>query len=224
MPPALISACASSRWKLYLASMLPGKHMRFRSCTSADRNAVLRFVLTVGLSCLLFSAAWADPEISGIVNARQESMKDMAKAGKTISGMFEGKIPYSASDFKHAAETIKTRSGDALAREFPTMSLGPPSAAKSEIELSRDEFDALARKVADFAAVVSASADKAPDGITQDMRMGASVPTTGSSLLGKRKTGQGEEEDISKIPAEHAFHLMMQECSACHTKFREKVQ
>ncbi|WP_256886302.1 cytochrome c [Ochrobactrum sp. BTU2] len=77
-------------------------------------------------------------------------MKEMAKAGKTIAGMFEGKIPYSASDFKQAAETIKTRSGDALIKEFPAMSLGPPSAAKTEIELSHDEFDALARKVAEF--------------------------------------------------------------------------
>lgn len=56
-------------------------------------------------------------------------MKDMAKAGKTIAGMFEGKISYSASAFKRAAETIKSRSGDALVREFPAMSLGPPSAA-----------------------------------------------------------------------------------------------
>lgn len=180
--------------------------------------------LTVGVSCALFSGAWADPEIRGIVKMRQESMKEMAKAGKTIAGMFEGKIPYSASDFKQAAETIKTRSGDALIKEFPAMSLGPPSAAKTEIELSHDEFDALARKVAEFAAVVSASADKAPDGISQDMRMGASVSTTGSSLLWKRRAGRDEKQDISKIPAEHAFHLMMKECWACHTKFREKVQ
>lgn len=180
--------------------------------------------LTVGVSCALFSGAWADPEIRGIVKMRQESMKEMAKAGKTIAGMFEGKIPYSASDFKQAAETIKTKSGDALIKEFPAMSLGPPSAAKTEIELSHDEFDALARKVAEFAAVVSASADKAPDGISQDMRMGASVSTTGSSLLWKRRAGRDEKQDIRKIPAEHAFHLMMQECWACHTKFREKVQ
>lgn len=71
VPPARISACASSRWKLYLASMLPEKHMRLRICTSADINAVLRFALTVGVSCALFPGAWVAPETQGIVGARR---------------------------------------------------------------------------------------------------------------------------------------------------------
>ncbi|TDW25245.1 hypothetical protein EV128_119117 [Rhizobium azibense] len=28
------------------------------------------------------------------------------------------------------------------------------------------------------------------------------------------------EAQLSAIPAEHAFHLMVQTCTTCHTKFR----
>ncbi len=46
---------------------------------------------------------------------------------------------------------------------------------------------------------------------------------TGGSLLGKRRTGKAEA-DPSTMPAEHVFHLMLQDCASCHAKFREKVQ
>ncbi|WP_114428563.1 cytochrome c [Phyllobacterium bourgognense] len=157
-----------------------------------------------------------------VVKGRREAMKAMANACKKIAGMFEGKLPYDAPAFKRWADTIKAHSGAALMAEFPAASLGPPSGAKYEIDKSRDEFDALARKVASFASVISAAAEQAPDDITPQMRMGAGMSTIGSSLLGKRKIAAGEE-DISKLPAEHAFHLLLQECSACHAKFREEI-
>jgi cytochrome c556 len=183
----------------------------------------LRVGAVLTIATVFAVVASADPNSPpDIIKARRSSMKAMAEAGKTIAGMFEGKLPYDAAVFKQSAETISRHSGDALIIEFPATTLGPPSAAKSEIDQSREEFDALARKVASFATVISAAADKAPNGITQDMRMGSSS-TMGSSLLGKRKVSPGEE-DITKLSAEHAFHLMVQECSSCHAKFREKVK
>jgi hypothetical protein len=46
---------------------------------------------------------------------------------------------------------------------------------------------------------------------------------TRSSLLGNRSGGAGNA-DPSKMPAEHVFHLMLQDCTNCHAKFREKRQ
>ncbi|TIT85971.1 MAG: cytochrome c, partial [Mesorhizobium sp.] len=28
----------------------------------------------------------------------------------------------------------------------------------------------------------------------------------------------------AKLPAEHVLHLIVQDCSSCHSKFRQKVQ
>ena len=48
------------------------------------------------------------------------------------------------------------------------------------------------------------------------MRMGSSVP--GGSLLGARPLRS--EVDLSAIPAEHLFHMMLETCTACHSKYR----
>jgi cytochrome c556 len=167
---------------------------------------------------MAFSKNAVDP----VVPKRQDSMKAMANAAKTISGIFEGKLAYDAAAFKAAAEDIRRRSGSAMVDEFPAGSLGPPSAAKAEIGQSREEFAALARHLESLAAALSSAADRAPDGITESMRM-APGTAMGSSLLGKR-AGGAADADPSKLPAEHVFHLMRQDCTNCHAKFREKRQ
>jgi len=196
--------------------------MRIWKADTDTLSMALWMAVVFAIAPAFVIGAWAGSDTpSDIVKTRQASMKAMADAGKTLAGMFGGKLPYNASAFKQSAEAIRTHSGDFLIKEFPAGSFGPPSAAKPDIDQSRDEFDALARKVTTFATVISAAADKAPDGITQDMKMGASS-TMGSSLLGKRKESTNDE-DISKLPAEHAFHLVLQACSSCHAKFREKL-
>jgi cytochrome c556 len=166
--------------------------------------------------------AFSENTVDPVVGKRQDSMKAMANAAKTISGIFDGKLDYDAAAFKAAAEAIRRRSGSAMVDEFPVGSLGPPSAAKVDIGQSREEFAALARHLENLAAALSSAADRSPDGITESMRM---VPgmAMGSSLLGKR-AGGAADADPSKMPAEHMFHLMLQDCTNCHAKFREKRQ
>lgn len=93
--------------------------------------------------------------------------------------MFDGKILYDAAAFKHAAETLRAKSGDVLIAEFPQGSFGGTSAAKAEIGQFPAEFATLAHHVATLASALSATADRAPDKITDDMRMksGAERPT-----------------------------------------------
>lgn len=170
------------------------------------------------------AARTALPEtaVSLVVAERQASMKAMANAAKTISGIFDGKVAYDAVAFKEAAETIRRRSGSAMVDEFPAGSFGAPSAAKAEIGQSREEFTALARHLESLAAALSSAADDAPNGIIESMRMKSGM-AMGSSLLGKRAGGTAAA-DPSKMPAEHVFHLMLQDCTNCHARFREKRQ
>lgn len=183
-----------------------------------------RLVAFAAILSLLSAAGFAAVHIpaEGIVAERQAAMKEMARAAKTISDMFEGRLSYDAVVFKHAAETIRRQAGDALVTEFPSGSFGGPTDASAEIDKSRAEFAALASHLEKFASALSAAADAAPDGITKSMRMGQGM-ITGGSLLGKTRAGRAEA-DPSTMPAEHVFHLMLQDCASCHVKFREKVQ
>lgn len=182
---------------------------------------LIAFAVILSLSIAAGFAAVHVPA-DGIIAQRQAAMKEMARAAKTISDMFEGKSSYDAVVFRHAAETIRRKSGEALIKEFPAGSFGDPSEATAEIDNSRAEFDALAGHLQKFASALSAAADDAPDGITRSMRMRPGA-MTGGSLLGKKRAGRAEA-DPSTMPAEHVFHLMLQDCVSCHAKFREKVQ
>lgn len=159
---------------------------------------------------------------SAIVAARQASMKEMAAAAKTVAEMFDGKRAYDAAGFRAAAAALSARTGPALIAEFPKGTLGAPSGAKVEIDQARPEFEALARHIGRLAAALAAKADKAPAEISGDMRMGAGLLMDGGSLLSKRPNAT--EGDPAKLPAEHLLHLILQDCSGCHSKFRRKVE
>jgi cytochrome c556 len=181
------------------------------------RTAIIT-VLALACACAVAIAAGGN----AIVLARQASMKEMAAAAKTIAGMFDGKLAFDATAFKAAAETIRTRTGPALIAEFPSPTLGAPSGARPEIDQSRPEFEALARHIGTLASALAIDAERAPPRITDDMRMGSGLVMGGGSLLGKRPGVA--EPDPAKLPAEHLLHLILQDCSSCHSKFRQKVQ
>ncbi|MDX8517351.1 cytochrome c [Mesorhizobium dulcispinae] len=179
------------------------------------------------VAALLTLAAAPSPAAAGgaadtLVEARQASMKEMAAAAKAIVEMFDGKRAYDAPGFKAAAKTLSVRTGPALIAEFPAGTLGAPSGAKPEIDQARPEFEALARHIGRLAEALAAKADNAPPGITGDMRMGATLPMDGGSLLGKRPGAA--QADPAGMPAEHLLHLILQDCSSCHSKFRQKVE
>jgi cytochrome c556 len=185
------------------------------------RASVFAFLLL--LACGAAGMAATHLPDNAVISGRQASMKEMAAAAKLIAGMFDGTVAYNAQAFKQAAETIRRRTGFALVAEFPVGSLGAPSAAKPNIDQSREEFVALARHIETLANALAADADNAPTGgISDAMRMGAG-PAMGGSLLGKR-AANAADVDPSKIPAEHVLHLILQDCTSCHAKFREKAQ
>ncbi|QND68447.1 cytochrome c [Mesorhizobium loti] len=179
-------------------------------------------VAILSLACASAVVAATHTSRDAIVEARQASMKEMAASAKTIAGMFDGKLAYDAAAFKAAAETLRARTGPALIAEFPSATLGAPSGAKPDIDSARPEFEALAHHIGTLAGTLAADAERAPPRITDEMRMGSGLVMGGGSLLGKRPGTV--EADPAKLPAEHVLHLILQDCSSCHSKFRQKVE
>lgn len=171
---------------------------------------------------LVLSSPLAVASGDAVVAARQASMKAMAAAAKTVAEMFDGKRAYDPAGFKAAAEALRARTGSALIGEFPAGTLGAPSGGKAAIDQARPEFEALARHIGGLASALAAKAERAPAEITEGMRMGAMLPMDGGSLLGKRPNAV--QPDPATLPAEHLLHLILQDCSSCHSKFRQKVE
>lgn len=182
------------------------------------RAALAAGLLLAGSSAAIAAHGVDDP----LVAERQASMKAIAEAARTIDWMFSRRRDYDSRAFKGAAETIRQHSGEALVSQFPLGSFGGHSGATAEIDRSREEFVALSNHLETFAAELSRAADEAPDRLTDDMKMGDHVPM-GGSLLGRRP-GRDADADPSTMPAEHVFHLMLEDCASCHAKFREKAE
>jgi cytochrome c556 len=156
------------------------------------------------------------PAAEDVVALRQADMKAMAAAAKTISGMFKDPAIYKAAEFRWAADTIRDRSGSVLAGHFASEAASPQSKARPNILEERDRFDRFANDLRDYAVALDAAAENNPGPMSASMRMKPGEPMGGGPL----GTHVRNEQELSAMPAEHAFHLMLQTCTTCHAKFR----
>lgn len=145
---------------------------------------------------------------------RQASMQSMAGAAKVVGELFTGKRPYSQAQFKEAAEDIRRHAGNRLVDDFA----GPPQqdskADSAMIASSASEFAKLARDLEVYAAALSTAADRNPQELGPETRMRGTL--LGSPFAPKAEASR----DAAAVPAEHAYHLMLQTCTSCHAKFR----
>jgi cytochrome c556 len=167
---------------------------------------------------LLLALAGAAVAASSVIKERREVMKSFPAAVRTMGEMFRGSRPYDAREFKAAAEQIRSNSGAALTERFPPGSVGEGSQAMPDIFTHWSEFTGMSEQLELLAAALSAAADRAPNGITDDMRMKGAM-AAGGSLLGSRAKALTQAE-IAAMPAEHVFHMMAEQCTSCHAKFR----
>ena len=180
----------------------------------------LILVAAILIAACIGGAVIAAAATGSVIEKRQEAMKSMAAAAKTIGDMFQGKLSYDAHAFKAAAQRISASSGRALLDDFPPASIDDRSQADAKIWAQWDEFQILAGRLSVLGASLAVDADKSPNTITGNMRMqpGAMM---GGSLLGGQPKALSEAE-IANLPAEHAYHLMLETCTSCHAKFRTK--
>ncbi|WP_028748537.1 cytochrome c [Rhizobium mesoamericanum] len=151
-----------------------------------------------------------------IVTVRQADMKAIAAAAKSIAGMFAEPSTYSSPEFKWAAELIRDKAGQTLIDHFPAETASPASKAKPNIMDERDRFDRLANDLKTYAGALAVDAERNPAAMTDSMRMRPGEPMGGGPL----GTHVQSEAQLASIPAEHAFHLMLQTCTACHFRYR----
>jgi len=145
---------------------------------------------------------------------RQLDMKAVAEAARTIGELFAGKRPYSQQVFKAATESIRTRAGGNLIDAFAGEAQQDSKADSGAIASSTEDFDKLARDLEIYAAALSTAADRSPARLGPETRMGGTL--LGSPFAPKAEASR----DAAIVPAEHAYHLMLQTCTTCHAKFR----
>ncbi|MGZ2483501.1 cytochrome c556 [Rhizobium pisi] len=151
-----------------------------------------------------------------VVALRQADMKAMAAAAKRISDMFKDPANYKAAEFRSAADAIRDRSGVVLSGHFASEAASPQSKARPNIREERERFDRIANDLRDYAVALDAAAQNNPGPMPASMRMKPGEAMGGGPL----GTHVRNEQELSAMPAEHAFHLMLQTCTTCHAKFR----
>lgn len=178
-------------------------------------SAKWRLALGVFLiACSSEGFAQSDP----VVVTRQQEMKAIAAAAKSIAGMFKSPETYSSQLFSDAAATIRERSGPRLIDHFSSVIIADGSKATEAIATDHEKFAKLALDLKRYADILGKAAQQNPDEISEDMRMKGGEQMEGGPLGSRRKTGMSSTE----MSAEHAFHMMLQTCTSCHTTFRSK--
>lgn len=99
---------------------------------------------------------------------------------------------------------------------FGSIGVAEGSKVTEALATDRDRFEKLAADLRIYAEVLTKAADEHPDAMTDDMRMNEGEPMEGG-ILGSRK-----KINAKAMSAEHAFHMMLQTCTSCHSKFRAK--
>ncbi|PDT81899.1 cytochrome C [Sinorhizobium sp. BJ1] len=179
-----------------------------------------RLVLAGAAVAAIPAAAAPESQPRDIVQQRQQDMKAMANAAKSIDAMFKGSSPYDAKAFKAAAESVGSHSGDRLSSLFDGSIAAPGSKASANIEAERQKFDKLAADLGVYASALAAAAERNPDVLSPQMRMQGGDAMMGGPLARKAEA----DRDVSSMPAEHAFHLMLQTCTSCHAQFRVRAE
>lgn len=165
----------------------------------ASVTKLATFVLPLAIFGTVISLATAQNAAPGKVVQRQDGMKAMANAAKSIDAMFKDLSPYDARAFKAAAETILAHSGLSLSALFHGSGATPGSKASPSIETDRQQFDKLAKELGTYASALSVAADRNPDTLGPETRMQTGDAMGGGPLARKVDV----ERDAASMPAEH---------------------
>ncbi|MFL5013513.1 c-type cytochrome [Rhizobium sp.] len=180
------------------------------------QTAYMKKVGLLSVVGAVLMASVPSPATEDLVALRQADMKAMAAASKTIFGMFKDPASYKAAEFRWAADTIRDKSGAVLSGHFASETASPQSKAKPNILEERERFDRIANDLRDYAVALDAAAEKNPGPMPASMRMKPGEAMGGGPL----GTHVRNEQELLAMPAEHAFHLMLQTCTTCHARFR----
>ena len=172
--------------------------------------------------------AFAHGGATGIVKDRMDAMAEMGKAVKAVTPMMRGEAAYDADVLRQAAATFSRHAGEAMTQLFPEGTGGAPSEAKETVWTQWEEFSELAERLGVIAEGLAGAADNG----LMSSNGGAGMMGNGAMMGNSAMMGGGAmmdggmmtAEQIASMPADGAFTMVTQVCSACHAKFRTESQ
>lgn len=198
---------------------------------------IQKFILGGAVTAILAMGAWAHTGATGVVKERMEAMKSMGEAVKSIKPMMTGAAAYNAEAVRKAARTIAAQAGEDMTALFPEGSDDAPSEVLPTVWSDRERFEYLASALEQAAlGLEKAAGNGLHAGQTgmmgnQSGMMGGMMGDQ-SGMMGQGgmmgwggMMGQGgmmNADHIGQMPADGAFIMMTQVCSACHDRFREE--
>ena len=154
-----------------------------------------------------------------------DAMLAMGKAIKTVAPMMRGETAYYAGTVSDAARLFQQHAGESMTKLFPEGTGGMPSEAKDEVWTDWDRFAALASQLEEYSEGLERAADNGLGGMGGDTSMDGASMMGGGSMMGGDTTMMGgstmmDAAAIAEIPADAAFTMTTQVCSACHERLR----
>lgn len=164
-------------------------------------NRASHIVRALCLTGLFSAAAFAHGGATGIVKERMDSMTEMGKILKSLTGYMRGQVPYDAAAVSTAALALQSHAGTALTDRFPHGSISSASEARDTIWSDPDGFSAIAMELEDLAAALALAA---PAGIKHRVADdSATIP-------------------LPEMSPNVLFQKIGKTCQSCHADFRLK--
>lgn len=197
------------------------------------KKLVLGGAAIVGLS----AAAFAHSEATGVVKERMDAMKSMGEAIKRIRPMMSGEAAYDAAAVREAARVIAAEAGEAMTGKFPEGSTDHPSEVLPRTWEEWERFTQLADQLEMAAKGLALAAGNGLHGDGHMMSDTSGMMGDNSGMMGGETGMMGDSsgmmmddgtmpgrmsvEHIGQMPADGAFMMVTQTCSACHDRYRQ---
>ncbi|SHM66938.1 Cytochrome c556 [Roseovarius litoreus] len=188
------------------------------------RKLVLCGAALAGLS----AAAFAHSGATGVVKERMDAMKSMGDAVKRIKPMMSGEAAYDEAAVRAAAQAIADEAGTAMTEKFPEGSTDHPSEVLQRTWDEWSRFTGLAEQLEVAANGLAQAAgngrhgDGHMMGDQSSMMGGQSGMMGGGMMMGNGDFPEGmTASQIGQMPADGAFMMLTQTCSACHDRYRK---
>lgn len=181
------------------------------------KKLVLGGAAIVGLS----AAAFAHSEATGVVKERMDAMKSMGEAIKRIRPMMSGEAAYDAAAVREAARVIAAEAGEAMTGKFPEGSTDHPSEVLPRTWEEWERFTQLADQLEMAAKGLALAAGNGLHGDGHMMSDTSGMMGRGMMMGDGTMPGRMSVEHIGQMPADGAFMMVTQTCSACHDRYRQ---
>ena len=168
------------------------------------------------------TAALAHGKATGIVKERMDGMVELQEAMKAIGPMMQGKTDFDANVVREQAARMKAHAGDSISEKFPEGSGGMPSEANAEIWQDWETFVDLAIRLEMLSTALEQGAE---NGLMKDSSHGSMMNSeTMQDMMSGNMTEMMDTNQLAEMPVDGLFMMIGKTCSACHEKFRTKME